>query len=572
MRGFVTLGRRELRDAMPSVVGFAVLVLVLVVGIVSLTETRAGAHEAVDRLGFLCLSSTTLFAAFVSADVVGGDISSRRIDLLALLPIAPGDVWRAKAASVLVAVGVMAAFTVGISAVAIALTASGEEVESFLHGLMTMWRGAGLAVSFAISGTMLLGSLRLRGVAAVCAAAITMGVLVVVGSLVATLRARSLASELPDFPLQVIVAAAALAGSAAGFIWGRVHVGVLRPAVIGGSVTLAALGIPLGVASAYVRPVGPDEPRVHLSSLYVHPAGRSVAIELMDDGRVGRDGRRVTETWVLGIPDGRFQHLPDARLAYRPDRPGQVWADDGTLWVATSDGLGIVRIDPVTNAEVGERVDNRQIDWLRGLGQVPPDRTGIERRAAKDDEAPEYLIRPPGVGDEPLVLRSLINVTSLGASTLLFAPSPRELAVRPVRGGESRTIVTAETDLQDGDIGPASPDGAWVLVRLSGEWTAIDVASGRRAGVGSSGAAPKWIPVIGDPGRRVLDLMLSEGHPTTLLDLATGRRAELEVSSLGSLHAVEGGMLLHSTGRRLDLYDADLKLVRQLWRRVEDRR
>lgn len=587
MRGLLTLVGKEWRDVRAVTAASAVLVVVACLGVRWVLEERYGLSMAdfpstPRHLDVFVPACAALHAMLVAADSVGGEVASRRIDLVELMPAGRGRVWMAKALFLLAASG---GFTLWCALVQWGVLASidgPQFADPFVaRALGSPWV-LGVASTFA-GATLLVSTIGLRGLAAaLVGGAVAAGLLGVMHAFLGFLGHPTLlhTPERYEPSYRESIAATWLpsvlfVASALAYVLGRVHLGrIVRPTAIAVAALVAALGAP-GAVSAYdALSVVPGRPGTRFRRPHPSPDGRYVALAFVNESAPSQPSK------VFVLDTSREVLIePEVSRGFLESRPGTwdgAWDEDGRLVVHTPSDGGFerVRIDPATGAVVGRDFrDGRAFaaestqyweSWRRRHGW----RLLTNRRC--DDGGPTYEAT---VTDTLNSARpkfrtwAQASVTSPGG-LLVYFPEPHVLAVRPLPDGPERRLLEARHAWTGGgrEVGDVSPDGRFLLVEHDGTWKALDLETGSTSALPACEGKPGWWRVFGDDGRRLVFVKV-RGEPTSrVVDLGTGATLEFDRDLVGDAWAsADGHLLVMRPPQFLDLVDRDLKFVRRLW-------
>jgi hypothetical protein len=378
MRTFLTFLYREWRDSRTLVLGAALFCWVY--GIVSHTLLTVLPHQSYSPW-------VAVFAAALTADRFAGEIATRRLAVLAALPVSPARLWLYK---ITFLIALSAGFAAFILAGEVLWTtffycdAKGYRWHAFKD--MPAAVGASVCVIAAVAFASVLVS---NGMAAFLLGA---------GLLVLTFASAYGLSNLlewadleagPRLMTSCFGAAASLflALSFALFCNIRTHANIRMHSLKRG---LAALAIFVGIAASagaitYKRAVDyiPAEP-ADVDHFAPSPDGKLIALSASGSSlgidRSSERGRKAHFVWVLRVADGAITPVR-ARHAYIAPRPWQ----DGKLCVVQLTELvkqeetHELAVDPETGAVLGNAMQllKRDYSWMRRPRGESPDRSKL---------------------------------------------------------------------------------------------------------------------------------------------------------------------------------------------------
>lgn len=587
MRGFVALFRKEWRDLRATTWAYAgfVLAACLLVrwSLAAFSVKNADPNWQRYLDGFVPVAAL-LFAAMAAADSIGGETASRRIDQLVLLPVRPLTVWSAKLSAIAAAVAIVLAWSTLVQVGVLAAIDGRAHVERFVEFAGRV-RWAPVGIAGFLSMTFLVSTLRLRGIGALVAGA---GLAAAAGAGIVRYASAFGLSGAGVVPREIAsvsggdvvaigaaVTAVVLLASALAFTFGRVHLSVARPAVIASSVLAILVGAPAGAFAAARMRVLPEHEETALQWVEPSPDGRHVALWFVRD----RGERARSASWVLDVATGALRELPRSQIRIRAWGRGSTWDADGSLLVQDFASSRVERdwIDPVTLEprrsarltfrELGDEDRALAEEWRESHAWV------LQGSSKRPDTAPPT--DPPLVGRierfagnrEKLTIPTWIPpVMQYGTDRVVYAPEPCVLAVKRLPDGPARVIARSSKPFVRGDVSAISADGAIVLVRLEGAWKAVSTDGGdaRDVAIADASQSPGFHPVQGDPSRRIV-VAARRDETVAVLDLDSGAVATIPASELGTLLAMPDGALLIWRGKRLDLFDRELRRVRCVW-------
>jgi hypothetical protein len=586
VRGFVTLLRKEWCDLRAATWVFAAVVLAGCLAVrwtLSAFSVKSADPNWQRWLDAFVPACVLLYAAMAAADTVGGETASGRIDQSVLLPVRPLTVWTAKAAMLFAAVTVFFAWTLLVQ-IGVLWTIDGRpHVERFFE-FAERGRPVPVLVAMFAALTLLVSTLRLRGLGAVIAAAGLAAVLAaggakyaaLVGLDVAEFAGRSFVQRLGgDLSVLAIgLTVALLVASALAYSRGRVHLSIVRPAALAAAVLVALVAAPAGVYAAVKLRVDPASPYTTVQWVAPSPDGRHVAVWM---GRSVGSGHRW-RGFVVDVATGSLRDLPREQIRISPFGTDATWDADGSLVVQDFTSSGVLRdwLDPDTLAvrrsrtmtfrELADEDRGASEEWRRTHAWM------LIGTSTRPETAPET--DPPLVGRiqksadarvAVLVPTWIPPVMTYGTDRVVFAPEPAALAVKTVPDGAPHVFLRSTKPFVREDRGPVSADGTMVLVRVDGVWRAVSVESGEAVDVpgATSSDRPTWWTVQGDAARKLVAIVRRDG-PVDVCDVRSGARAALDAYS-GNLLAMPDGTLLRWRGKTFDLLDRDLRFVRRVW-------
>lgn len=590
MRGLLSLVGKEWRDVRAVTAASAVLVVLACLGVRWYLEERYGLSltelpPTSRYFEYLVPACAALYATLIAADIVGGEVASRRIDLVELLPVGRSRVWTAKVLFLVVVTVAFLLWCVVVQAAALAAIDGAAFAEPFLAQVLAAPWMIGFVASFA-GATLLASTIGLRGLSAAVVGGATAAALwtgafqfaefVGYGNTVppATWFDRGARETVAA----CLLPPALLAAAGLAYAFGRVHLGsVLRPAAIALVVVAAMLTGPAAVMAHNALTVVPGEAGTSFDQAWPSPDGRFVALPFAKEEGPSRAAKVfILDTARDALVEPEFGNCT---VEVVPPTWEGVWDADGNLVVASPGLSGVDRawIDPRTGAvrrtetldfaAAAERTRRRYEPWNEATRW-----SDVESRRAEDG-GPTYVVTAcDRRGSARREFRSWAPAAPrFPYRWLVYFPDPNVLAVRALPDGEERRLLTSREPWQGGwqDIGHASPDGRALLVRHDGTWKSLDVESGSATEIATHGVAPTWWYVYGDPSRRIVVLpraRASSVHLVDLVDLATGAKITMDSGDTGSPRAAgDGRLIVMRTGPVLDLMDRDLKFVRRLW-------
>ena len=130
MRGLSRLMWREWRDVRSVAGGCAILAVVATL----LTQHFIFEYsEPAWTARYLVPLVTAVYVLIAASDLVAGDLRTRRIDALALLPAGAGTVWLAKAAFLAISGTLFCLFAVGVQLAVLAMAGGGGAYDLFVE-------------------------------------------------------------------------------------------------------------------------------------------------------------------------------------------------------------------------------------------------------------------------------------------------------------------------------------------------------------------------------------------------------------------------------------------------------
>jgi hypothetical protein len=355
VRGFVALLRRELRDARWHVAASA-FVAAAVPFAIHLAFLGGADDETVATIGgrWIAPGLFALFAAATASDLVARDVATKRIETLAVLPVAIGRVWTAKALFLAAACVAFLAWILAAESAAVAACASdgalarlpaalGDAAPSFFAGF------ALAAAAFFFS------TLVDRGMAAGLAALVAIVGVAWAVQWAEIPAAPGLATIVVTYAAPLGLASAFVVASRVAFVRGPIHGPSKLRLVAAGVVPLVALAVPGGAAAAMTldsaTSLAAGDGELANRWAAVSPDGKWVAVE---DSLGGPRSR--SRTWLLGFDDGSCREVA----------PGNTWFGGEAAW---THGSTLYVLRSSFSMISGPR-------YLRGL-EVEPSRLGV---------------------------------------------------------------------------------------------------------------------------------------------------------------------------------------------------
>lgn len=581
MSPFLALLRKEWRDVRTVTLISAVAAVGICLGVRWALlawggSDDAGGFPAETWWGFFVPTTVVLYAGTVAADLVGGEVVSRRMDQTATLPVGPWRVWAAKAAFLALATAGFGAWCVLVQWVALHATLGAAQAAKFLEEAVD-GKAAALVATCA-AATLLASTFRARGLGALLLG-LALGVLVCGGAAFLA-QWSGLADEWLmgeweglDSPiwrrptvLFALLPLSVLAASAFAFAHGRVHLGrVLRPLAIGLATLAALLVVPAAAIAAQLMTVTPGEAGTALRCVRPSPDGRYVYVEFarwyVDRSRAG---------YVLDAESGGLRPVAESSELWLHGDADRTWDEDGRLVLLRldRDTAAEAVVDPATGTTLHERPSApprrrmRRDAWRepRPVGVTPDGTTTYSVARAEPAESVEIVSRV-----QPLVRAD---------GCVIYVREPRVLATRTLPDGDERRLLESAEPWKSGWIGPVSADGRLLAVRHDGAWKCLDVETGRTVDLrvppelALPFGRPSWVRVEGDASRHLLLVRRDAADPRLdLLDVDTGARRDVDPCDDVEAFALPGGRLLVWKGRREELVvlAPDLTDARRLW-------
>ncbi len=521
LKPFLTLIQKEWRDTRALTVACALLVPVALLAMnVTYLDWRA------DVGAWFVLAAALLYLVVVAADLVAADVSSRRAQSYAALPVGASSLWTAKIAFLALAALGFAAWTLAVTGALYGMLAPPDAADRLTHelGRISWWMiWAGIA---GVSTVVFWSTVLERGLATVGAALVTCAALGGALPLLAWIDRELLPSEEMAMGALVALPVVFLAGSFVTFVRAPHHAStVLRRLTLAAVIPLAVL-LPAGAVSAAVLlerlDVELGAPDVTVAPGHLSPDGRRLVLLAAK----GHRGARA-HTWILDLEDGSLAALPQRGLqaAY-----GVPWTTDDAYVAWTSD-LYELDLRREYDPETGQILRTRSRDQVNAARSYPwvawattrhdgadmvitMAAEGIERRLPwsswpRFSQLPGFVIHRGADGPRLLDLRS-------GTSRLLSTDrnanarfSPGGSYVQVWAGGKQAIIATrtgepVAVDTQAGFVywpGGGSRDDLAIQATADGQ-RLVDLRSGRAYDVGFTSDQP--IPDLRVlPGNRV---------------------------------------------------------------------
>jgi hypothetical protein len=171
MRHLLPLFRREWRDARAVTIASALVALLASIAInVWFFHWKEGDLTAM----YLVPSLLALYLAAIGSDLVAAEVSTRRVDALALLPTSLRRVWTAKVLLLVVAGGVFLAWLLAVELTLLATFGEDGQLPAFLARLPDSLPMLAVAAALA-SATLFFSTMIERGFAAVVASLVVVG-------------------------------------------------------------------------------------------------------------------------------------------------------------------------------------------------------------------------------------------------------------------------------------------------------------------------------------------------------------------------------------------------------------
>jgi ABC-type transport system involved in multi-copper enzyme maturation permease subunit len=565
VRGFVALLGWEWRSHRVIAYAMAALMLVLSLTFRGLASSRSYWDNVAT---FSVPTMWVLFVGGLTADVVTGDLATRRIETLALVPASLMKLWTSKATFVVLALAVSLGWTILCQALTAVVFDPANADQRFAQLLQLTF-----ALPYALPLlmlTMLFATLTERTLPAMF-----LGFVVAVGFVAGlTFILRFLAPEIANSEagraVTWQVAGFSFAATAAtAFVRGRVHTSDrgrrwIVASAFAGSCLLAVAAFAAWKFAGW-KQLAPGDADAEITQLSASPDGKWLAIAAMKHGN-GQMGVTTTRVWTMPI-DGDGP-IVESKRDQQFDWNG-AWDDDGSLRLVsvcdhrlttefTDPSTGAVRratecaalaFDPraagsrfpwwlrpdesLNYTSASEAAHTSVLDW--------PER-GV-RRTATTLGLPTVSRRPGVVWYRSTLTRLMrLDVASGAESVLHESKLEYKHAIRRVSASADglRLIVGGE----DGHVVLAADTGAVI----AGPWP---------TGVASwpSGAADGRFVVLDDFSRQSLvDLTTGRtvlvgddvhGRVPNVEELADGRFVTLTADSRVDLHAANGDVVRH---------------------------
>ncbi|MCE9638518.1 MAG: ABC transporter permease [Planctomycetes bacterium] len=509
-------------------------------------EWATGGAAAARYLDGFVPFSVALVAALVASDLVAGEIASRRIDALALLPVRASRIWWAKFTVLAGVLTLAAVWAFLVQTFTLAAIDGWSAAEPFVQSAVSSQEhqtGALGAVAAFVASVLLVSSLGLRGLSAALGGVLLFAACVVVGGMaLQTLLGRTLLGSPPAEMANLALASMAvvfLTASAASFSWGRVHIGRARAVRVAVWSSLAMTGVMTAAWAGVTSHAGPGERFSELEPyVYVSPDGRHVAMQWQNTIGTG------CSTRILDITSGVAVELDSGNARFMG------WDDDGRARLVRSAGASveILTCDAATGAlvtattqsvsdycaDANRRYREKQAaagsptTWTRWDFARRPEDPAIWRVYAKDRPSrdvrsvmrpvvmhgpnPRVLVAPdadhlvrldPATGDT----EALIESTGTFANAVALSWSATRVPMRtPTRRFfidlDARTVAPLPEDISD----PGWPvDGAkgriWHMrVRDARSGALVDLVSGTRVALRPATTSDPRIASLPDGG------------------------------------------------------------------------
>lgn len=590
------LVRRELRDARAILVGIASATAALAFVATWLVGRFLGKGWTPEVTTWFVPLVTALGAALagaaVAAESFAGDTTSRRIDGAALLPVALGRVFAAKAAATALA-WALAAFWTAAGGM-LAVTVFGGDASVVNAGWVVQ---AVLGVLPVVAGVALLACVLEHGLGAVLGAVVLVG-----GGGFSVLRftpweewgLRPVESDVlaATVPVTLVLGAAAWLA----FVKGPIHLGrrVRRAAlglvpslgvlVVGGAAAAAALDARVDVA--------PGDPDAQIASMRVSPDGAHAVLFVGN-----RRAPTTSQAWSVRIADGRTVPIPGRYWSFHAfGETGRV-----ALWSGTRENRNAYATIRTVDLDTGAIVATRSAEqaaatwtdrWARVRQSIDgvlvewPER-GVQRRferawsvAVSPRPGRICVWRNGGRADVVDLDTDAVRAVPTGSLRGLdrWSADGRFLRLAVGRGVKTQRM---ELDCETGAVREIVPpsgawgtfgDGPYATFHPDKDTTAVaDVRDGR---IVAGPWTKRGVALVAGSDR--LAVAYNGPEPTMLLDLATGRATAIEPNpnSYGYppnvLHALPGGgLLVVRPGNGLDVADTEGRTLRTLlpgWR------
>jgi len=300
---------KEWRESRALIIGFLILAPVaslLIKGLlIGFRHT-----SAVDSMHFIIPEAFALFVFALSSDLAAGDISSGRVAFFAALPMSPAKVWGAKCL-----------FLAGVSLLylgyvmlteSVILLLAGKDAASLI-GPGAEWMALPLAAVVAAgAATFMFSTLLDRSFAAALAG---FGLVAGPGFVFYTFRDElsQLGIGRMETYLQaaILLTLASLAGSAAAFLAGRIHLGarLRRVIVVGAAFLLVVVPVTAwaGISVHAWIDFDPSDEDVRLSGQSTTPDGRWAIVSAQRSGKGPLGVRWGSEHWAVNLETGQVR-------------------------------------------------------------------------------------------------------------------------------------------------------------------------------------------------------------------------------------------------------------------------
>jgi hypothetical protein len=525
-----------------------------------------------------------LYLAVVAADLVGGEVATRRIDGLAVLPTGLLRVWTAKATLLAVTGVVFLLWTVAAELGLLAVWGQPNELDAFLAALS----GAAphLAVAAALAAvTLFFSTVFERGFTAVLVSVLVVGV-----GVYGWTRIDWRGMDLRPDPLHLLWTAAALGlvfavGSAMAFVRGPIHAAsVLRRVSVGAIVPLGVISMTTVTVAGLLHSwnsLEPGDTDVVIQSAIASPDGAHVALAV---SRVGRPN--LNRTWIQRVEDGRIVVLRTLPLEW--DGPSGLCVPNGSSIDVVHPDTGFV-VRSIPAVEFQQSLSHRDARWARTRWLGPdhwvcewPER-GVSREYKGHSHGPHPSVVPGKVvhtfdgpysvaildvltGEDVVVLEAAGGQSwhfYLDAGHTIGRLCDGVLTFVDIATGARRVLPAPEGVHQ----ASSSPHGRWLTLWSPAQFTVLAPRDGTvvfeiAAGYGA------WWPRNRDDDR--FAVLFHGPDPTYLLDLEKGTKAALEPNpnELGWIDcdALPGDrFLVKRAPGVLDVVDTKGRTIRRLY-------
>ena len=588
MRRFLTLVHKEWRDVRTLTWVSMALVVALAVAVrwwmddSIRTYEEVGRHVARHTAAALVPFVVGIFGALIASDRVGGEVSSKRMDGLALLPVGPSRLWLAKTWMVLAATALFAVWSITVQTAVLAIGDGSEHAVLFLDDVQqNLWVAAPVAGS--VLCVLFASSLGLSGIAALLVGGMLAGIVVGAATFVPALlyggsdgprnwRGFIDAGGTGSVPCLGLIVPSVLA-SWAIFAGGRVHLARwLRSGAIGAGVFAALLTAPTAVVAREITTLVPGKGAARVLVADASSDGRYVAMLI---------GNRAAAGVVIhDMTTGALREVPGAFLTFVAGWNEPNWQPDGTLRceLHSTTPSEAIRVDPATG-RILERRARTAGETVREererLAKWKADRWVVRSQTMIGPDKGKRCRASLGRGDGPatLELESLayLCVTDDGRAALL-CPERGRITMRTLPDGPERTVFERE----DGFVAAARTfhDGRTLLARTYNRQWVVDVATGAALELPLAARdviLEPWELGMTRGTRRIVVLPRSGMHPGdtfVLHDMDTGATSALmqangeHVTSASELPA--GRLLLHRSGTSVVILGPDLRVERVL--------
>lgn len=548
MSPLVPLVRHEAREARVSWITAACVSFVALATVHALFPLDATVADAAAMTTQVLIALWTLYFA---ADSFASDCASGRMSTKALLPVRALDLWRAKVVFLLIAVGLLAAWTIACEYALQAAFGTSSSLAHFETALLSMTLGAPYLALLAATAVLCslvvenaLVALLLSSI--VCAALAGVGVLL---SRVSWIFHVDWSATHTSIAILVCAVVLTWLGAHA-FARGQRELGsraVRVRVVLSGAGVLVLVG-GIGTASEAYRSVLATLERAstRFQSASASPDGRYLAIEV--EGALRGSTSTPRTVWMLDLETRSVELVAWPALLLRDAHTGATlpWDDDRSLHVERFRAHDWRELDAVVRVDANDGgcvVEPDALEILSSSRIVPAwaEVKVVERRA---DEARGLRVRWIERGIER-TFQDAERTVRLGSDVV---PSPEPGRVLVLRDG---ALVLVDLALNDERVLLArgalhlfpSPDGSAVIVFCSSELRALSTIDGAslHAPWDLSGAWVQWIE--GEGSSRALRVSeVGLGGRDFVLDVDTRTQFELSSNrSHGLLHRLADG-------------------------------